>query len=138
MKPVRPAKTDFLFAGTTWEQNCGPIKLMTRPSGEGRVYKKAIYAQANSEVVYRIPAKARAFASAVGLGSYKRDASVVFKVYVDGRLKFESPLYRLGMPVLPAVVDVKGGKLLKLVVTDGGDGIRNDYAWWAEARFLDR
>ena len=38
--------------------------------------------------------------------------------------------------MLPVVVDVAGAKELKLVVTDGGDGIRNDYAWWGEARLI--
>ena len=28
------------------------------------------------------------------------------------------------------------GKELKLVVEAGGDGSRDDYAWWGEARFL--
>ncbi|HRU05623.1 MAG TPA: NPCBM/NEW2 domain-containing protein [Candidatus Brocadiia bacterium] len=136
LKPAQPAKTDFLYAGTTWEQNCGPIKLMTSARGEGRVYEKSIYAQANSEIVYCVPENARAFVSAIGLGTYCRDASMVFKVFLDDKLVFESPLYRLGMPVLPVVVETNGAKTLKLVVTDGGDGITNDYAWWAEARFL--
>jgi hypothetical protein len=31
---------------------------------------------------------------------------------------------------------VAGARELKLAVSDGGDGITNDYAWWGEARFI--
>jgi NPCBM/NEW2 domain/F5/8 type C domain len=136
MKTAGAPKIGWMPAGTTWKQLCGPIKLTINTRSDGRVYEKSLYAQAHSEITYNIPKGAKTFASAIGQGSYKRDASIIFKVYVDDKLKFESPLYRLGMPVLPAVVDVAGGKKLKLVVTDGGDSIRNDYAWWGEARFL--
>jgi len=33
-------------------------------------------------------------------------------------------------------VEVKGARELKLIVTDGSDGLRNDYAWWGDARFI--
>jgi hypothetical protein len=69
-------------------------------------------------------------------GARARNASVEFKVLVDGTEKYSSSLYLFGEKVLPVVVDVRGTKELKLVVTDGCDGIANDYAWWAEPRFL--
>jgi NPCBM/NEW2 domain/F5/8 type C domain len=138
MKTAVPPKIGWMPAGTKWKQLCGPIKLIVSPQGEGRIYEKSIYAQANSEIVYAIPKGAKNFVAAIGQGSHKRRVSVVFKVFVDDKLKFESPIYRIGMPVMPAVVDVQGGQRLKLVVTDAGDGIRNDYAWWGEARFIHR
>jgi len=36
--------------------------------------------------------------------------------------------------VLPVVVDVRGANELTLIVTDAGDGLTNDYAWWGDAR----
>lgn len=136
MKPASEPNLEWMPAGTTWEELCGPIKLVVTPRGDGRVYEKSLYAQANSEIVYAIPEDAKTFVAAVGQGGNNRDVSVVFKVFVDDDLKYQSPVYRLGTAVLPVVVDVTGGKRLRLVVTDAGDGIRNDYAWWAEPRFL--
>jgi len=76
------------------------------------------------------------FVAAAGLGNNDANASVVFHVLVDGMEKFKSDVYKSGKPVLPVVVDVKGGKELKLVADGAGDGISNDYAWWGEARLI--
>ena len=135
LEPVR-SEPGWLPAGKAWADMNGPVKLMTTRSGLGRVYPKSIYAQARSEMVYRLDGRYETFVSAAGVGAAKPDCSVEFEVYVDGERKFSSGPYRLGRPVLPVVVDVRGAKELKLVVTDGGDGIRNDYAWWAEARLI--
>jgi len=132
------AKVGWLPAGKSWVELSGPVKLLTRPPDQGRVYVRSLYAQAASEFVYRLDGNYATFAAAVGLGAIKTDASVRFIVYVDGKRRFRSPLYRFGQPVLPVVVDVRGARELKLVVTDGGDGIRNDYAWWGEARLIRR
>jgi alpha-L-fucosidase 2 len=114
----------------------GSAKLMTSLSQDGKVYQKSIYAHAKSEIVYSIPEDCKMFASAAGLGTASAASSVIFKVYVDGKEKYTSGLYRLGDRVLPVVVDLEGGKELKLVVEDGGDGPGDDYAFWGEARFI--
>jgi len=135
---LRPEKADvgWLPVGKKWEEMNGDVKLVTSLSGAGRSYGKSIYAQANSEIVYDLGGKYRTFAAAIGLGSNSRKSSVVFRVIVDGREKYTSTLYRVGSPVMPVVVGVSGAKELKLVVSDGGDGIANDYAWWGEARLI--
>jgi hypothetical protein len=126
----------WLPAGQTWQSLSGDIKLLTDRSRGGRVYSKSIYGQASSEFVYSLEGKYKTFVAAAGIGTIKADASVEFIVYVDGKRKYKSDPYRIGQPVLPVVVDVRGAKVLKLVITDAGDGIRNDYAWWGEARLL--
>ena len=135
LEPTR-AEPGWLPAGKAWADLNGPVKLMTTRSGLGRFYPKSVYAQAHSEIEYALNGKYAKFVAAVGFGANKGDSSVEFKVFVDGEEKYASGLYRLGRPVLPVVVEVSGAKALKLVVTDGGDGIRNDYAWWAEARLV--
>ena len=135
LTPVR-AEPGWLPAGKAWADLNGPVKLMTTRSGLGQLYPKSIYAQAHAEIVYSLGGKYETFVAAVGTGSPKPEFSVEFQVWVDGRQKYGSDLVRLGRPVLPVVVDVSGAKELKLVVTDGGDGIRNDYAWWGEARLI--
>jgi len=103
---------------------------------EGRLYNKSVYGEAPSEIIYSVPAGCTTFVSAVGLGNNSARSSVVFQVYVDGVKKYDSELYKLGAPVLPVVVDVKGAKELKLVVGDAGDGYYDDYSWWGEARLV--
>ena len=137
IKPAR-AVPGWLPAGKKWADMNGPVKLMTTRSGLGRFYPKSIYAQAHSEIEYALDGRFTNFVAAIGIGASKSDCSVEFQVFIDGQKKFASGLYRLGRPVLPVVVDVTGAKKLKLVVTDGGDSIRNDYAWWGEARLVKR
>lgn len=61
--------------------------------------------------------------------------SVVFAVRVDGVEKYRSPLMTGVSAPVPVSVDVTGGRLVDLVVTDGGDGKGGDHADWAAARF---
>ncbi len=128
----------WMPAGKTWEELNGEITLITTFSGMGRLYKKAVYAEAPSEIVYDLGGKYKTFAAAAGLGTNSRKSSVEFCVLVDDRQRYKSPLFRCGMAVLPVVVDVSGGKKLSLVVTDGGDGLIDDYSWWTEARLIKR
>jgi len=130
------AVVGWLPAGRKWADMNGEVKLMTSLSGERRAYGKSVYAQASSEIVYNLGGNYKTFAAAIGLGNNSGKSSVRFRVYVAGQQKSESPLYRIGMPVMPVVVDVSDASELKLAVTDGGDGNTNDYAWWGEARLI--
>jgi len=136
LQPAKPPVVGWLAAGKTWEDMNGGVKLVTTLSGLGRFYKRSIYAQSASEIVYDLGGKYQTFVAAAGLGSNSRKSSVEFCVFVDGQLRFKSSVFRIGMPVIPVVVDVSGAKHLKLVVTDAGDGIINDYAWWGEPRLI--
>ena len=135
LEPVS-ATVGWLPAGKSWEGLSGSVKLVTNTAGDGRDYPKSVYAQAASEFVYPLDGQYRTFVAAAGIGTTKPNCSVEFIIYVDGQEHYKSPLYRLGQPVLPVVVEVAGASELKLVVTDGGDGITNDYAWWGEARLI--
>lgn len=135
---LRPEKVSvgWMPAGKTWEELNGDVTLMTTLSGMGREYPKSIYAEAPSEIVYNLDGKYKTFVAAAGFGSNSNKSSVEFVVYVDDKEKYKSSLFRIGMSLLPVVVDVTGAKKLKLVVTDGGDGLIDDYAWWGEARLI--
>jgi len=110
-------------------------------------YLRGIALHAPGSVVYEIKPQYQRFVSLAGiddmvlsrnlgetLASYP---SVVFKVYVDGKLAAESPVMRISQP--PWHFDVplpKGSKRLKLEVTDAGDGPRLDQALWPESGFV--
>jgi hypothetical protein len=132
-KSVKPG---WMPAGKTWPELNGWVRLYADNSGDGLVCTRSLYGESVSEIIYEIPTGCATFAAAAGFGARARDASVEFQVFVDGAKKFDSELYRFGRPVLPVVVDVGGAHELRLVVTDGGDGLRNDYAWWGDARFV--
>jgi hypothetical protein len=127
---------DWLPAKKGWGELNGDTKLYTSKRDAGRDYKKALYAHAETEIVYTVPDGYTHFVAAAGFGDPGVPrGSVVFRVLVDGKERFRSESYTLS-PVLPIVVDVKGAKRLELVTEDAGDGIYHDYVWWAEARLI--
>ena len=128
----------WMPAGKEWAELNGDVKLITSYAWKGRVYPRSLYAQATSSFTYALGGEYRLFAAAAGVGTAREDTSVEFVVSVDGKEVYRSPVYRAGEPVLPVAVDVTGANELTLSVTDGGDGIRNDYAWWGEARLIRR
>ncbi len=136
IKPLQ-VKPGWMPTGKTWSQLNGWVRLYTDINNlKGSAYPQSLYGESIFEAEYAIPANAKKFIAVCGFGNRDRRASVEFKVYVDGQLKYDSGIYRIGMRLLPVVVDVTGGSKLKLVTTDAGDGIVADYAWWGDARFI--
>lgn len=75
------------------------------------------------------------FVADLGLDSeVGASGSVVFRVYLDGTLAYDSGLTRGGEVRKTANVSVANRNTLRLVVTDGGDGNGLDHADWAGAR----
>jgi hypothetical protein len=64
--------------------------------------------------------------------------SVQFRVLVDGREKFASPIVRGGDAPLSVSVDVTGGEKLELVVDHADRGDVLDHADWLNARLVER
>ena len=110
---------------------------LTGENGEAIVYEKGIGTHATSTIIYDLSDKDYAyFTSYVGVDRemYNSAGSVVFKVYVDGELKFDSGLMNSTDGQKYVEVDINGAKELKLVVTDGGNGIGSDHASWADTK----
>jgi fibronectin type 3 domain-containing protein len=100
----------------------------------GVQYAKGLGVHAQSEVVYALGGRYKTFFADLGVDDEVGDqGSVVFQVWLDGKLIFTSPMLYGRDPALPVAVDVDGGSQLKLVV-DGGDGALDDHADWAGAR----
>jgi endo-alpha-N-acetylgalactosaminidase len=62
--------------------------------------------------------------------------SVQFRVLVDGKEKFTSPIVRGGDSPLPVSVDVTGAEKLELVVDYADRGDVLDHADWLNARLV--
>jgi cytochrome c553 len=99
-----------------------------------RTYPKGIGTHAPSEIVYRLDGPYARFQADIG-GAEDR-GTVVFQVYGDGKLLFESGLMHGLRDVKFVDVPIVGVRLLRLVVTDAGDGYNSDEANWAAARLL--
>ncbi len=119
-----------------------PLKI------DDKKYEKGLGVHAKSLAVYEIPAGASRFVAVVGLDdSQKADerASVAFEVYGDVKEMGEAPVLLGQSPVLSNktirawAFDLELNtrfKELRLVVTDGGDGIAADHADWVNAGFV--
>jgi hypothetical protein len=109
----------------------GPITV----NGVG--YGKGLGVHASSTVVFALrPGDAR-FVADVGVDDACGSAgTVVFRVLVDGVVRFQSARLTNQSATVPVSVDVAGGRQLTLQVTDGGDGAACDHADWADARLV--
>ena len=63
-------------------------------------------------------------------------SSATFQVWIDGQPEFDSGIMQAQSPVRHLRIGVAGAKILKLVVTDGGNGNLGDNTDWAGARLI--
>ena len=103
----------------------------------GRSYKKGIGVKSGSEIVYKLDGSWDKLSGNVGMDDEVGDlGSVMFRVYADGKVLFESP-EQTGKSVKQLMeLDIKGVKELRLVLLDLGDGSENDHGDWVEARLI--
>jgi hypothetical protein len=99
----------------------------------GKTFAKGLGTHAASEIKYALNGGYSRFVGYVNM-QYGAGGRISYQVWADGAKLFDSGLMD-GLSYTKAVnVDVTGKKELKLVVTDGGDGIAGDWAAWADAR----
>lgn len=114
-----------------------PIRL-TDENGNEVEYEKGIGTHSTSTIVYDLTDKDYSyFTSYVGVDREMKNstaASLEFKVYVDGVLKYESGLMRATDTQKYIELNIDGAKELKLVVTDGRDGNAADHASFGDAK----
>ncbi|MBA4031459.1 MAG: hypothetical protein C0478_11310 [Planctomyces sp.] len=127
----------------------GKFEVGTRDGGSplminGDRFEHGLGVHASSTVSYTLKPEYKKFVGRVGpddRASWR--SSIVAQVWLDGLLIQSSPLLRAGDPpwnfeiAIPAALP--GGtspRTLRLVVTDGGDGINSDSADWVDAGFV--
>ncbi|MFC7614987.1 NPCBM/NEW2 domain-containing protein [Actinokineospora soli] len=102
----------------------------------GVVHAKGLGTHAPSEVVYYLGGRCTSFTAQVGVDDKQTSrGSVQFTVYADGVRVAQSPLMRPDTATFALDAPIAGAQEVRLVVGDGGDGIGNDHADWASARF---
>jgi alpha-galactosidase len=107
----------------------------------GKPYPKGLWTHSfadatPADVVLDIAGRGFAFFAAdVGVEDAAGGGTVQFQVLVDGVLKAETPVLRLGM-MRALRVDVSGAREVILRVLNGGDGNTCDHSAWGFARFV--
>ena len=102
-------------------------------------FEHGIGTHAYSEIVYDIGGKGfKQFVALVGIDEEisAPEGTCAFQVFLDGKKAFDSDVVTAGDAPLGVTVDVREAGRIKLVATDGGDGINYDHADWAEAGFI--
>jgi alpha-galactosidase len=101
----------------------------------GVVYAKGLGAHAPSAVEYYTGKRCRTVTADVGVDDEKgANGTVAFEIWADGVLVASTGVLTNAMPAQPVSADVTGAQVVRLVVTDGGDGVDSDHADWANAR----
>lgn len=105
---------------------------------DGEYFAKGLGAHANSRITYDLTSQPfSAFSATVGVDDGTGNAgSVVFKVLVDGNVRFDSGLVRGSDESLEVFVPIGDQDTnIELIVEDGGDGNGYDWADWGNAKF---
>ncbi|MEV0097209.1 NPCBM/NEW2 domain-containing protein [Streptomyces sp. NPDC050738] len=101
----------------------------------GTVYAKGIGAHADSSIEYYTGGRCSSVSAQVGVDDEKSaKGTVTFEIWADGKKVAATGVLTTAMPAQPLSADVSGAQVVRLVVTDGGDGNDSDHADWADAR----
>jgi alpha-galactosidase len=99
----------------------------------GKVYPHGVGTHSTSQFAIDLNGAARFYAM-IGVDDEKKgQGSVVFEVFTDGKLAFQSPPLAGGDAPLPVSIDLLDVNRMVLRVTDAGDGDDSDHADWAGA-----
>ncbi|MBE8470553.1 NPCBM/NEW2 domain-containing protein [Streptomyces justiciae] len=101
----------------------------------GVVYAKGLGVHAQSIIEYYTGRTCETVTADVGVDDEKGAAgTVAFEIWADGTKVASTGVLTNAMPAQPLTADVTGAQVVRLVVTDGGDGLDSDHADWADAR----
>lgn len=101
----------------------------------GVVYAKGLGVHAESSVEYYTGGACETVTAQVGVDDEKgANGTVAFAVWADGTEVASTGVLTNALPAQPLSADVTGARVVRLVVTDGGDGVDSDHADWGDAR----
>ncbi|MDF6040762.1 NPCBM/NEW2 domain-containing protein [Streptomyces sp. JH14] len=101
----------------------------------GAVFTKGLGVHADSAVEFYAGGACSAVTAQVGVDDEKgAKGTVAFEIWADGTKAASSGVLTNAMAAQPITADVSGAQVVRLVVTDGGDGVDSDHADWADLR----
>jgi hypothetical protein len=117
---------------TSGWQSRDNLQCNDKPISIGKkVYERGIGTHAPAEGRFYLGGQCVSFHAEAGASA--QGGSVSFEVWADGQKRFDSGLMKGGQEARPIDIALDGVKMLRLVVTDGGDGKGGDAANWANA-----
>jgi len=103
----------------------------------GTGYLKGLGMHSASRITYAISGPYRRFQAGLAIDDQaERGGSVAFRVFVDGQVRYSSPVIRGGEAPVPISVDLTGAKRLDLVVDFADRADELDRADWLDARLV--
>ena len=147
LKPIRATCSGFHAFGSKKQPKMDlaysgqPIKF------RDQTFAKGIGIEAPSQLLYALKPDYQRFVGRIGIDETVQDnemaravaryPSIVAQVLIDGKVVSESPMLRYQFEPWRFDVPIPvGSRLISLVVTDGGDGNRWDFANWVDAGFV--
>ncbi len=104
---------------------------------DGKVYNKGLGVHAVSNIKYFVGGQCSAFNAVIGVDDFQANrGSVVFSVVGDGVELYNSGTVTGADKAKVISVPLNGAKYIELKVGDGGNGNGNDWADWADAKFI--
>ncbi|MFF1379034.1 NPCBM/NEW2 domain-containing protein [Streptomyces sp. NPDC058308] len=146
---VAPPAGSSSLSGLPWlstTNGWGPVERDTSNGEEqpgdgkpitvgGKVYAKGLGVHAESAVEYYTGAACEKVTALVGVDDEKgTKGTVAFEIWADGHKAASTGTLTNAMPARELTADVTGARVVRLVATDGGDGIDSDHGDWAEAK----
>jgi len=108
-----------------------PIRL------DGVEYERGVGTHPPGRFLIDLKGRGDRFTALVGIDDEKKQGgSAEFIIKGDGKILWNSGIMRGGQAPKPVNVDVRGVRLMDLVVTVAGDGYGNDHTDWANAKIL--
>lgn len=136
------------YGNITLDGNVAGAAKISLPDEKGNpvVFEKGLGTHAASEVTFVFEkghefTKFEAYAGVDYVQYQTKLSSVTFEVWVDGVKKYDSrevlgDVLLADTPMQFVSVDITDAKEVKLITTDGGDGVSYDHSEWADACFI--
>ena len=132
-------KIDLSKVSQEWGSPSANLSVEKHPlTIGGEIFKKGIGTHSEGLIVMNLKGSAERFHGYVGLDDEVKgkNGTIRFVVLADKKEVFKSPVMKYGMKAVKVDVDLKGVKLLSLMVDNGGDSNDADHADWANAFIL--
>ncbi|OKI47524.1 NPCBM/NEW2 domain-containing protein [Micromonospora sp. CB01531] len=152
LTPPPPAPTtDSYLSDLPWVtavNGCGPVELDTsngkQAAGDGTpisfggtVHAKGLGVHSYSDVTYHLGGRVARFTAVVGIDDFSARQSsrgnTIAEVWADDRLVHTSGVLRASTGPEPVDVDVRGARLLRLIVRAADSGTSYNHTSWADA-----
>jgi hypothetical protein len=111
----------------------GPVEVNQNAAGlpiqlDGSVYAQALEVNGASDVTVNLAGEYTTFQSQIGIPSSSNSNPVIFLIYGDGKLLYESPVTTSASGSIPVSVNVSGVQQLSLEAIPSIDKATGDYA----------